>query len=80
MKCYIKHDRDGCIGCGACAAIDPENWTMNEDGKSDLKDNKKVDNQQQKIIDENDLTKHIETAESCPVNVIHVYKEDKKII
>ena len=30
MRYKFFHDREGCIGCGACAAIDPDNWEMNE--------------------------------------------------
>ena len=33
MAWIIKHDINACIGCGACAAICPDNWEM-EGGKS----------------------------------------------
>lgn len=29
----IKYDREKCIGCGSCAAICPDNWRMDDDGK-----------------------------------------------
>ena len=35
-KKEIQHDRPNCIGCAACAAINPKDWVMNQDGKSDL--------------------------------------------
>ena len=28
MTWIIKHDINACIGCGACAAICPDNWEM----------------------------------------------------
>ncbi len=33
MTWIIKHDVNACIGCGACAAICPDNWEM-EGGKA----------------------------------------------
>lgn len=76
-KYMIKHDRPGCIGCAACAAISPENWEMNEDGLSDCKGAKKLDDgTEEKDFEEDDLAMQKECAEACPVNVIHII--DKK--
>ena len=80
MKCEFFLDREGCIGCGACAAIDPENWKMNEDGKADLKNGTLECGNQKKEFDSKDLDKNLETAQSCPVNVIHIKKDDEEII
>ena len=30
----IEQDYEACIGCGACAAVCPENWEMTEDNKA----------------------------------------------
>ena len=79
-NCYFLHERKSCIGCEACAAVDPKNWKMNEDGKSDLVDGEKIGDDEKKEFDEKDLEKNKEVAECCPVNVIHVYKDDKKLI
>ena len=79
-KCYFLHERESCIGCGACAAIDPKNWRMNKDGKSDLLYSERINTDEKKEFDEKDLEKNKEVAECCPVNVIHVYKDDKKLI
>ena len=76
MKNYILHEKENCIGCGACVSLDGDNWEMGDDGKSSLKGNK--DNKKEISADE--IEKCKETAEACPVNVIHVYKENKKII
>ena len=32
----IIHERNQCIGCNACVAVNSGNWEMNGDGKSDL--------------------------------------------
>ena len=82
----IDHDRPGCIGCGACAAVAPEFWTMSsDDGKSDLvgsvhvKEGDKVVREQ---LDMEDLKNNREAADCCPVNVIHIIdlKTGEKII
>jgi|TARA_B100001964_G_C13972867_1_gene482703 ferredoxin len=80
MSCKFFHEREGCIGCGACANIDPVNWEMNEDGKADLKDSKEIGKGQEKDFDEKDLDKNMETAECCPINVIHIRKDDEELI
>ena len=79
-NCYFLHKRKECIGCGACASMDSENWRMNEDGKSDLLESEKKGDDRKKEFDEKDLEKNKEVAECCPVNVIHVYKDNKKLI
>lgn len=64
------HDRENCISCGACAAINPEKWRMSaEDGKADLLNER---------IEEDEFELDMETAESCPVNVIHIEDNDGK--
>jgi len=73
----LEHNRPDCIGCAACAAIAPEFWEMNEDGKSDIINPKdREDGWQEREIEEKDFEINKEAAESCPVNVIHL--TDKK--
>ncbi len=63
-KYIIEQDRDECIGCGACTAVDEEMWSLNEeDGKA---------TPARTQISEEELKKNMETAEACPVNVIHI--------
>ncbi|MEM5793620.1 MAG: ferredoxin [Candidatus Aenigmatarchaeota archaeon] len=64
MVVKIKHDRESCIGCGACASICPENWEMAKDGKSKPKKTtlKEVGCNQ-------------EAADACPVGCITVIEE-----
>ncbi len=79
----IEFDRAGCIGAAACAAVFPEKWVMQDDGKPDLIGTpSKADKQELIVEDEEEARKHIEAAKSCPVLVIHVTNLDtgEKII
>ena len=82
-KREIHHDRPGCIACGACAAVAPDYWEMDPvDGKSNLKNSKKVGEEEHKEINEAEFEPNQEAAECCPVNVIHIIDKEtgKKII
>lgn len=70
----IRHDRPNCIGCNACASIAPEFWEMSVmDGRSDIIGSKKTEDGWEELeIEEKDLDKNQNAAESCPVNVIHL--------
>ncbi len=64
-KYKIKHDRDGCIGCAACANVCAKFWEMNgEDFKADFVGDEE--------ISEVDFKCNMNAAESCPVNVIQI--------
>ena len=78
----LLHDRENCIGCGACAVIAPDFWEMNDDGKSDIIGGAtREDKWQEKVIKQKDFDINLEAAESCPVEVIHIEdEEDKKRI
>lgn len=78
IKSYIiKHDRPNCIGCAACAAVAPQFWEMNHDGKSDIIGGKNVEDEWQELkIEEKDFQCNKDAAESCPVNVIHLIRKD----
>lgn len=64
MKVTIEHNRDICIGCGACAAACPDNWEMADDGKSKCKKTE---------LDEVGCNQ--EAADKCPVKCIEVVVE-----
>jgi len=74
----ITHDRNVCIGCGACAAVCGNYWEMSEDGKSKLKGAREENNLY--TIEVDDEGCNMEAATSCPVNCIHVEKDGKKLI
>lgn len=66
-KYTIEYEREGCIGAGACVDACPSNWSMNDDGKADLKVAE---------IDEAQLEENKAAAEGCPVNVIHIINKE----
>jgi len=82
MTAKLEHDRETCIGCGACAAIHPEGWEMADDGKSNIKGGTKRDDgwEEKELTDEKDIQLHKEAAESCPVNCIHLTINGNKVI
>ncbi|PIN73455.1 ferredoxin [Candidatus Woesearchaeota archaeon CG10_big_fil_rev_8_21_14_0_10_45_16] len=76
-KYKVLHFKKDCISCGACAAIAPEYWEMDEEGMADLKGSKKVDDHYELDIDSEEAKAiNQEAADVCPVNIIHV-KEKK---
>jgi len=77
-KFKIEHDRPNCIGCGACAALQPDLWEMDQDGKSNIVGGTKLKDGGEEIFFNEDLhDAHKEAAESCPVNVIHIRNLEK---
>ncbi|MBI3588176.1 ferredoxin [Candidatus Micrarchaeota archaeon] len=74
----VEFDRNGCIGAAACAAVYPEAWVMQDDGKPDVTGAARDagNEKQELVIDEKDLPKHLEAARSCPVLVIHITNLD----
>ncbi|MFQ5620826.1 MAG: ferredoxin [Candidatus Nanoarchaeia archaeon] len=79
MKYKIDHDRPNCIGCGACAAMSPDHWEMDDDGKSNIINGTRLDNGcEAKEIEQNDYETNFEAAECCPVNVIHLTNNETK--
>lgn len=66
----VVHERDKCIGCGACVSICPEHWEIGNDGKAMLKGAKKVGKNFEKEIESPGCNK--EAAENCPLNIIKI--------
>ena len=63
----INVDKDTCIGCGACVAIDEEHFDFDSEGKSNV------------ISNENLESANLANAiESCPVGAISMTNGDKK--
>lgn len=79
-KNKVVHERNICIGCGACAATCPAFWEMADDGKSVLKGGKATGAETFELeVDELGCNK--DAAEVCPVNCIHIIDHTgKKLI
>jgi ferredoxin len=70
-KWKILHFREECISCGACAAIHPDLWSMDDEGLAKLKGAEKVEDHWEKIIDtEEARARNQEVVEVCPVQII----------
>lgn len=70
----IIHEREKCIGCGACAAVCPKYWKMQEDGKVKIlgsKVNPKTGNCELEV---EKIECNQEAADACPVNIIYIKK------
>jgi len=79
-KFRIEYDREKCIGAASCAAIDPEHFVMNADGKADLKAGKKKGNLF--VLELDDVKKAQPAAQSCPAGAVHIIdiKGKKKLV
>jgi ferredoxin len=66
----VIHEREKCIGCGACAAVCPDFWEMGDDGKSVLKGGKKIGKNFELTVKDAGCCKDAENT--CPVQCIHV--------
>ena len=62
----VKVNKDICIGCGACAAINPEVFNIDDDGLAIAKDTE---------IEEENKEDTIDALEGCPVSAIEEINE-----
>ncbi len=69
----IIHEKDKCIGCGACVSMCSKYWDMGDDGKSMLKN--AIENQEKYEIEIESVGCNQEAADSCPVHCILIIKE-----
>ncbi len=70
----IIHEREKCIGCGACVAVCQKHWEMAEDGKSNLRGsnvNPKTGNYELEI---QKIECNQDAVDGCPVSIIHIEK------
>ncbi len=73
----IMHFRKDCISCGACAAIAPDYWEMDEEGLARLKGStEKEGHQELEVHTEEARAINKEAADCCPVNIIHLVPKD----
>lgn len=74
-KYKITFDRANCIGAGACAAMDPNNFKMVGDGKAELINGKDIGNGKFEAEVEG-KPEVVEGAKACPVEVIKIKNMD----
>ena len=76
-KYIVLYDKIGCIGAAACEAVAPELWKVVHN-KATLIDKNAIKTEQHEAleIDEEDLEKHLEAAQACPVNVIKIKEKE----
>lgn len=72
----IIHFKKDCISCGACAAISPELFEMDEGGLAELKGSHTVNDHQELKVNVEQKAAGQEAADVCPVNIIHVKNEE----
>ena len=79
-KHLVIHLKKDCISCGACAAIAPDFWEMDEEGLANLKGSTVIDGHQELDINtEEARATNQEAANCCPVNIIHIKKKEVEI-
>ncbi len=72
-KYKIIHYKNDCISCGACAAICPNFWEMDEEGMANLKGSKQDGEQWELIIGTEDAkAQNQEAADACPAQIIKI--------
>jgi len=79
MVVKIIHEKDKCIACGACVAVCPKHWEMGNDGRSVLKGAKNTEGETF-VLELSDVECNMDAAKGCPVNCIHVEKDEKREI
>ncbi len=84
-KYKVVFDRKACIGAAACAAVAPDFFEMEDDGKAHLVKSEKDKDGNEVLflttkLSPDELKKALkenkEAAEVCPVQVIHVYDDE----
>jgi ferredoxin len=74
-KYKVIHLRGECISCGACAAICPDYWEMDDEGISHLKGSEqKGEKWEREISTEEARACNQEAVEVCPVGIIKLEK------
>ena len=67
----IIHERNKCIGCGACAVVCPKMFEMSEkDGLATLKNSKENNEVFELQTTETDCAK--EAVDVCPIKIIKI--------
>ncbi len=64
----IVVNKDACIGCGACIAIDPEHFAFDDNGLSEVINQDNTENMEVK-----------NAMESCPTSAISYGEEENEL-
>lgn len=70
----VKVNEDSCIGCGACEAICPEVFELNDEGISTCKEEKLKENLEEEIKEQIK-----EAMNTCPTGAIVEDKEENEL-
>ena len=71
----VTHIKRDCISCGACAALHPDQWVMDDEGLAQLLDSVKVGDIFEKDLELDQVNDYQEAESVCPVNIILVDTE-----
>ena len=66
-------ERNICIGCGSCQAVCPKYWEMVDDGKVNLLNSQKLEDEKYEL-EASDVACNQQAEEACPVQCIHIVK------
>ncbi|MBW2969353.1 ferredoxin [Candidatus Woesearchaeota archaeon] len=70
----VTHEKEKCIGCGACTGVCAKYWEMGDDNKAKLKGAEYKDSGEGELelTDADDIKCNKEAESACPVQCIHV--------
>ncbi len=77
-KFKLEIVRSECTGCELCTQTCPEVFEMADDGLSTLKGGMRVGDDDELEMDDDGCAR--DAAADCPVNCIHLYEGDAKLI
>jgi ferredoxin len=77
-KYRVEIVRPECSGCELCTTICEDIFEMASDGLSTLKDGRRIGDNDELDLDDAECAK--QAAADCPVNCIHVYEGDNKLL
>lgn len=70
----IIHEKEKCISCGACVAVCPNYFEMDQTGKSHLKGSGSNSKGHEELEVQEEISCLQDAADSCPVSIIHIEK------
>ncbi len=76
-KFKVVLEKEECTGCESCVESCPGSFEMADDGLAHLKGAKTGSSEE---LTTDDLGCNKNAAEACPVNIIHIFEGDNKII